>query len=85
MDLYDRIDKMSINPKHMKTETNVFLNVQEIGVLLSALKLLDHSDEYHIAKEYGPCHTIYNRLNEIYQQMDQSSITPTFNQHESSY
>jgi hypothetical protein len=67
------------------TEMDVCLNVHELGVLISALKLLDHKDEYHIAKEYGPCQTIYNRLNEIYQQMDQSSITPTFTQHESSY
>lgn len=87
MDLCDRIDRMSINPKHMKTETNVFLNVQELGVLLSALKLLDYSDEYHIARQYGPAPVLYNRLFEIYQQMDKSQINnySQYHVHEHSY
>ena len=34
------------------TDTNVNLNVQELGVLLSALQLLEYVDEHHIAKEY---------------------------------
>ena len=38
-----------------RTETNVFLNVQELGVILSALQLLDHTDEHLIARQYGPC------------------------------
>jgi|TARA_B100001939_G_scaffold128811_1_gene111710 hypothetical protein len=78
---------MSINPKHMKTETNVFLNVQEIGVLLSALQLLDHSDEHHIARHYGPAPVLYNRLHEIYQQMDKSQINNyhQYHIHEHSY
>ena len=57
-----------------RTETNVFLNVQELGVILSALQLLDHTDEHHISRQYGPAPVLYNRLNEIYQQMDKSQI-----------
>ena len=50
----------------MKTDTNVNLNVQELGVLLSALELLEHVDECHIAKDYGSAPSLYNRLKEIY-------------------
>ena len=56
----------------MKTDTNVNLNVQELGVLLSALELLEHVDEYHIAKDYGSAPSLYNRLKEIYNNLDTS-------------
>tara|TARA_B100000902_G_C27261079_1_gene890778 strand:+ start:360 stop:572 length:213 start_codon:yes stop_codon:yes gene_type:complete len=56
----------------MSQEKRVSLNVQEIGVLLSALQLLDHSDEHHIAKHYGSAPSLYNRLKEIYDGMDSS-------------
>jgi hypothetical protein len=56
----------------MTQEKKVSLNVQEIGVLLSALQLLDHSDEHHIAKHYGSAPSLYNRLKEIYDGMDSS-------------
>tara|TARA_Y100000310_G_scaffold192211_1_gene192157 strand:+ start:176 stop:388 length:213 start_codon:yes stop_codon:yes gene_type:complete len=56
----------------MTQEKKVLLNVQEIGVLLSALQLLDHSDEHHIAKHYGSAPSLYNRLKEIYDGMDSS-------------
>ena len=56
----------------MTQEKKVSLNVQEIGVILSALQLLDHSDEHHIAKHYGSAPSLYNRLKEIYDEMDSS-------------
>ena len=56
----------------MTHEKQVALNVQEIGVLLSALQLLDHGDEHHIAKHYGSAPSLYNRLKEIYDEMDNS-------------
>ena len=70
-----------------RTETNVFLNVQELGVILSALQLLDHSDEHHIAREYGPAPVLYNRLIEIYETMDRSQIykVSDYQRHEHSY
>lgn len=56
----------------MKTDTNVNLNVQELGVLLSALELLEHVDECYIAKDYGSATSLYNRLKEIYNNLDTS-------------
>ena len=55
-------------------ECQVPLNVQEIGVILSALQLLDNGDENRIAKAYGSAPSLYNRLKEIYDQMDHSSV-----------
>ena len=54
----------------MTFEKNVPLNVNEIGVILSALQLLDHGDENQIAKHYGSAPSLYNRLKEIYDGMD---------------
>jgi hypothetical protein len=45
-----------------RTETNVFLNVQELGVILSALQLLDHTDEHLIARQYGPAPVLYGSV-----------------------
>jgi hypothetical protein len=56
----------------MTQETKVSLNVQEIGVLLSALQLLEFGDENMIAKHYGSAPSLYNRLKEIYDEMDDS-------------
>jgi len=56
----------------MTHEKQVALNVQEIGVLLSALQLLDHGDEYHIARHYGSAPSLYDRLKTIYDGMDTS-------------
>ena len=71
----------------LRTETNVFLNVQELGVILGALQLLDHTDEHHIAKEYGPAPVLYNRLIEIYEIMDRSQVHDIYDyhRHEHSY
>jgi|TARA_B100000035_G_C21001090_1_gene554957 hypothetical protein len=60
----------------MTQETKVSLNVQEIGVLLSALQLLEFGDENRIAKHYGSAPSLYNRLKDIYDEMD-SSICET--------
>ena len=56
----------------MTQEKKVTLNVQEIGVLLSALQLLEFGDENMIAKHYGSAPSLYNRLKEIYDEMDDS-------------
>ena len=66
------------------TETNVNLNVHEIGVILSALQLLTNSDENRIAKEYGSAQALYNKMNSIWEQMDTSEtglrndVVPSF-------
>lgn len=64
---------MYVQVNQMTQEKKVVLNVQEIGVLLSALQLLDHNDEHQIAKHYGSAPSLYNRLKEIYDKMDDSS------------
>jgi hypothetical protein len=66
------------------TETNLNLNVHEIGVLLSALQTLSIRDENVIAKDYGSASALYNKLYSIYEEMDQSTVklcydlTPSF-------
>jgi hypothetical protein len=60
------------------------LNVHEIGVLLSALQLLDLSSENRIAKEYGSVPALYNKLYSVWEQMDSSQtglrndVVPSF-------
>ena len=56
----------------MTHEKQVALNVQEIGVLLSALQLLDHADEHRIAKAYGSAPSRHDRLKTSYDGMDTS-------------
>jgi len=58
----------------MNFEANVPLNVQELGVIISALQLLDFSEENDIARSYGSAPSLYNRLKEIYDEMDQSCL-----------
>ena len=62
----------------MTHEKQVPLNVHELGVLLSALQLLSNHDENIIAKEYGSAVTLHNRLKEVYDKMDQSSLSLTY-------
>lgn len=68
----------------MMTETTVNLNVHEIGVILSALQLLNISDERLIAREYGSVPALYNKLYSLYEQMDSSEtglrydVVPSF-------
>jgi len=66
------------------TETNVNLNVHEIGVILSALQLLNLRDENQIAREYGSVPALYNKLYSVFEQMDTSQtglrndVVPSF-------
>jgi hypothetical protein len=66
------------------TETQVSLNVHEIGILLSALQTLSISDERVIARDYGSAPALYNKLYSIHEQMDTSKtelryeLTPSF-------
>jgi hypothetical protein len=66
------------------TETQMNLNVHEIGILLSALQTLSVSDERVIARDYGSAPALYNKLYSYYEQMDQSTVelryelTPSF-------
>jgi len=66
------------------TETNVNLNVHEIGVILSALQLLNLRDENQIAREYGSVPALYNKLYTVFEQMDTSEtglrydVVPSF-------
>jgi len=57
----------------MNFEANVPLNVQELGVIISALQLLDTAEEYDIARNYGSAPSLYNRLKDIYDELDQST------------
>lgn len=59
----------------MTYEKQIGLNVHELGVILSALQLLSHSDENVIAKEYGSASSLHNRLKEVYDSMDQSTLS----------
>ena len=54
------------------TDANINLNVHEIGVILSALQLLQHSDENLIAREYGSTAALYERLHSVWQTLDRT-------------
>ena len=58
----------------MSHEKSVSLNVHELGVILSALQMLDGSDEYQIAKDYGSAGALYDRLKEFYDKMDKATL-----------
>ena len=66
------------------TETEVKLNVHELGVILSALQLLENRDEHFIAREYGSVSALYSKLNFLMDQMDTSEtgirndVVPSF-------
>ena len=66
------------------TETNVNMNVHEIGVILSALQNLENADENRIAREYGSVPALYNKLYSLYERMDSSEtglrndVVPSF-------
>ena len=65
-------------------ETNVNLNVHEIGVILSALQTLTLREEHQIAREYGSVPAIYNKLYTVFERMDTSQtglrndVVPSF-------
>ena len=66
------------------TEANVNLNVHEVGVILSALQLLNLRDENQIAREYGSASALYNKLYSYWERMDSSQtglrndVVPSF-------
>ena len=53
-------------------EAEVKLNVHELGVILSALQLLELSEENRISKEYGSASALYNKLSTLMDRMDTS-------------
>jgi hypothetical protein len=66
------------------TSTDVNLNVHEIGIILSALQLLQNRDENQIAREYGSTRALYEKLSTIMDKMDCSEtglrydVVPSF-------
>ena len=49
----------------MSHEQSISFNVNELGVILSALQLLETTDENRIAKEYTSVPTLHDRLQSI--------------------
>jgi hypothetical protein len=68
----------------MMIETTVNLNVQEIGIILSAIQNLENVDENRLAREYGSASALYNKLYSLWEQMDRSEtgirydVVPSF-------
>jgi hypothetical protein len=66
------------------TEMTVNLNVQEIGVILSALQNLELAEQNLIAREYGSVSALYNKLYSYWERMDSSEtglrndVVPSF-------
>ena len=66
------------------TETQVNLNIHEIGVILSALQEVNLREEIRIARDYGSVPALYNKLYSIFEGMDNSStvlrndVVPSF-------
>ena len=54
------------------TEINLNLNVQELGVIISALESLETVEENRIAREYGSVPALYNKLYSYWEKMDTS-------------
>ncbi len=75
---YDAIETFLMNEDFVK------LNVHEIGILLSALTLVEIGDDRVIAKDYGSTPALYDKLYSIYSKMDTTNvrlrydITPSF-------
>lgn len=57
------------------TEAQVPLNIHELGIILTALSLIDGRDDILIAKEYGSVSALKDRLQFLYQQLDSSSLS----------
>jgi hypothetical protein len=66
------------------TETQVNLNVHEIGIILSALQEVNTQEENRIAREYGSVPALFNKFYSIFETMDKSStilrndVVPSF-------
>ena len=50
------------------------MNVNELGIVLSALQQLDIRDERLIARECGRVSTLYDKLYGYYEQLDSSEL-----------
>ena len=65
-------------------ETSVNLNVQEMGIILSAIQNLENVDENRLAREYGSASALYNKLYTLFERMDRSEtglrydVVPSF-------
>ena len=65
-------------------ETNVNLNVHEMGIILSAIQNLENIDENRLAREYGSASALYNKLYTLFERMDRSEtglrydVVPSF-------
>ena len=55
-------------------ETQMNLNVHEIGILLDALQSLDLSEETMIAKDYGSAPALFNKLYSVWERMDRTEL-----------
>jgi len=55
-------------------EDSIKLNVQELGVILTALQSLDNADQHRISREYGSVPALYNRLYTTWEKMDRSQV-----------
>ena len=53
-------------------DVSVNLNVHEVGIILSALQLLENIDENRIAKEYGSTTALYDKLYRVWETLDRS-------------
>ena len=66
------------------TDVNVNLNVHELGIIISALKLLEISDENRIAVEYGSVSALQSKMYFLWEQMDttetgtRNDVVPSF-------
>jgi hypothetical protein len=73
----NKLEKM-IRQEHLlqdkKSEITVELNVHEVGIILSALQLLENPDENRIAREYGSAPVLYNKLYSLWETMDKSEV-----------
>ena len=56
-------------------ETQMNLNVHEIGILLDALQSLDLSEETMIAKDYGSAPALFNKLYSVWERMDRKELS----------
>ncbi len=74
----------NVNIEIRITEIPISLNVQEIGVILSALQNLELAEQNLIAREYGSVSALYHKLYGYWERMDTSQtglrydVVPSF-------
>ena len=59
-------------------DVEVKLNINEIGILLSALELLTYRDENLLSRTYGPPRPLHSRLLDVYDQLDSSILNDDY-------